>query len=189
MRFLAFIALIVFTLMGTPVQAQNHIEEMYDKLTEEWLQASKGLKSYAGLADFCTHVEKRKEILNLLHQLHHYDSLVLEILQKHEHELDGSHKEHLKTLKDIEKFEHKYTARGFIGFLRESCITRTDLEKNKSTLQKDHGHDSYDGQVHILESHLIKFLKHIDHRVLAIDHHIHKIHPDHVLTKEQLADR
>jgi FPC/CPF motif-containing protein YcgG len=189
MRIYSFIILLALIAIGGKLQAQNHIEEMYDKLTEEWLQASKGLKSYAGLGDFCTHVEQRKKILDILHQLHHYDSLVLEILLKHEHELDGSHKEHLKTLKDIEKFEHKFTARGFIGFLRESCVTRADLEKNKTILQKEVGTNSYDGQIHILETHLIKFLKHIDHRVLAIDHHIHKIHPDHVLTKEQLADR
>ncbi len=154
------------------------IEEEYDRLTQSWLELSGVLKSYKGLSDFCDQPKFRDYTVELLKQLHHYDSVVLDFLNDPTTAVMIGHKEHQKTLKEIEGFETKYDIRSFIEFLRESCITRNVLEKNKQDLLMGQGADSYDGQVYILESDIVKFLNHIDKRIVSIDEHLHRIHPD-----------
>lgn len=169
--------LIVF--MGIQGSAQSvTIEEEYDRLTDSWLEVSDVLKSYQGLSDFCMEPKFRDYSVELLKQLHHYDSVVLDFLNDPTTAMIVGQKEYHKTLKDIEKFEAKYDIKSFIDFLRESCITRNGLEKNKQDLQMGQGADSYDGQVYILETDIAKFLKHIDKRIVSIDEHLHRIHPD-----------
>ncbi len=164
------------------VYAQNegHIEEEYDHLTAQWLEVSGELKTYSGLTTFCKSAEYSTQTIGILEALHHYDSIVLDIMKNNPINHDVSHREYKKTSKDIGKFETEYGIKGFIGFLKESCNTRKDLEKNKKELMKESGMYSYDGQLLVLETQLIKFLKHIDKRVVSIDNHLHMIHPDQI---------
>lgn len=154
------------------------LEEEYDRLTDSWLEVSEVLKEYQGLSDFCIDPKFRDYTVVLLKQLHHYDSVVLDFLHDPATAILLDQKEYNKTMKDISKFESKYGIRDFISFLNESCITRNTLEKNKKDLVYGQGADSYDGQIIVLESDLVKFLKHIDKRIVSIDEHLHKIHPD-----------
>lgn len=161
-------------------QAQM-IEEEFDALTAEWLEISEQLKTYDGLGYFCKSKEFRETSLSVLRQLHHYDSLILEVLlETDESKLGVSHREYKHTLRDIEKFEEEYGIREFIAFLKEGCVTWKGLEKDKEMLVKESGMYSYDGQLLVLETQLGKFLKHIDKKVIAIDEHIHLIHIDQV---------
>lgn len=170
-------------------QAQM-IEEEFDALTAEWLEISEELKTYNGLGRFCKSKEFRETSLSVLRQLHHYDSLVLEVLlNTDESELGVSHREYKHTLKDIEKFEEEYGIKVFIAFLKEGCVTWKELEKNRETLVKESGMYSYDGQLLVLETQLEMFLKHIDKKVIAIDEHIHLIHIDQVRSLGSLENR
>lgn len=154
------------------------IEDKYDRLTEEWLEVSADLKSYAGLSGFCVNDEFRKYTINILKEMHHYDSVVMGfLLEPGAEELIGHH-EYKVTLKEIGEFEEEYGIKNFMNFLRESCVTRNDLEKNKENLKNEVGMYSYDGQIVVLETGIHRFLKHIDKRVVSIDKHLHKIHPD-----------
>ena len=157
------------------VYAQNegHIEEEYDHLTAQWLEVSGELKTYSGLTTFCKSAEYSTQTIGILEALHHYDSIVLDIMKNNPINHDVSHREYKKTSKDIGKFETEYGIKG-------SCNTRKDLEKNKKELMKESGMYSYDGQLLVLETQLIKFLKHIDKRVVSIDNHLHMIHPDQI---------
>ena len=166
----------------------GHIEEEYDHLTAQWLEVSGVLKTYSGLATFCKDTEYSTHAVKILETLHHYDSLVLDIMLTNSISHDENDKEYKKTFKDIEKFETEYGIKAFIGFLKESCNTRKDLEKNKKELMKDSGMYSYDGQLLVLETQLRKFLLHIDKQVISIDDHVHMIHPDQIQTVRLLTN-
>lgn len=156
------------------------IEDQYDFLTQRWLETSGKLKTYSGLGEFCNSPEFRAETFNTLQSLHHYDSLVLDIMNDPAVELDAKQKEYKRTFKDIKKFENKYDLIAFRDFLKESCLMFRDLEKNKDELVNEVGQYSYDGQIFILETDLRKFLTHIDKKVLDIDDHLHLLHLDRV---------
>jgi len=175
--------LITMLLLSTMhlVKAQTEevsIEKAYDMLTVKWLEVSKDLQNYRGLSSFCLTPEYRKHATSILMQLHHYDSVVLAFLKEPGTEALIGHLEYKKTLAEIVEFESKYDIRSFMAFLKESCVTRNDLEKNKKTLELESGMYSYDGQIIVLEADLTKFLHHIDKRVVSIDNHLHRIHPD-----------
>ncbi|MEP0984111.1 hypothetical protein [Ekhidna sp.] len=163
----------------TSLKAQN-VEDQYEELTNKWLEVSLALKNYDGLSQFCQNPEFREYSITILRDLHHFDSVIIDFLHEPTTELLIGKKEYQKTLKDINNFEVKYSNQAFLNFLRESCITRNDLEKNKEELKKDIGMNSFDGQVLVLESGLSKYLKHIDKRILAIEKHMHMIHPDRI---------
>ncbi len=165
------------------------IEKEYDKLTAEWLKISGQMKTYQGLATYCKDAEYRTHSVHVLELLHHYDSLVLDLLNDPTVAGQIDHKEQHKTLKDIEKFEEKYSIKEFIGLLKESCKTRRDLEKNKKDLVKESGMYSYDGQILVLETQIRKFLNHIDKRIITIDDHLHLIHPDQIKPYKMLAKK
>ncbi len=174
-----FLTLIMALSVGTRAQSADvSIEHAYDVLTEKWLAVSENLTHYEGLSSFCLTPEYRKHAVEILTMLHHYDSVVLAFLNEPSTEAIIGHHEYKRTLAEIQKFEKKYDIKSFMTFLKESCITRNDLEKNKKTLVLESGMYSYDGQITILESDLSKFLHHIDKRVVSIDTHLHRIHPD-----------
>lgn len=157
-----------------------NIEDEYEFLTGHWLKMSEDISHYYGLSAFCTNSEYRTYTIEVLELLHHYDSVMIDLLKDPTADIDISSHEYKKTMKDIERFEGDYDLKGFIAFLRESCITRNQLERDKETLKKEVGMYSYDGQVMMLEAEVNKYLKKIDKRILAINKHIHHIHPDKV---------
>lgn len=177
------IALTLFFLSGKgfgQTYVAVNVEEEYEFLTNHWLKMSADISHYYGLSAFCTNSEYRTYTIEVLESLHHYDSLVLDLLKDPTADIDISSHEYKKTMKDIEKFEGDYDLKEFISFLRESCITRNQLERDKDDLKNEVGMYSYDGQVMMLETEVNKFLNKIDKRILAINKHIHHIHPDKV---------
>lgn len=181
------LGLLISTTASAQHVASTSIEEEYDYLTAKWLEASLDLKEYSGLTTFCKDASYKEQTIGLLETLHHYDSLVLDIINDPANIGSISHKEYKKTFKDIEKFETNYGIKEFISLLNESCATRRDLERNKKDLSKESGMYSYDGQLLVLETQLRKFLKHIDKKVVAIDEHLHLIHPDQIKSIKLLA--
>lgn len=172
------VGIVFFLSQHCIAQTAVNIEDDFDLLTAEWLSASGELKTYNGLDRFCTSPDFRETTLDVLDLLHHYDSLVLEILLDPSYDLEISHREYKHTIKDIQEFEEEYSIKDFVAFLRKSCGTRNDLERNKEDLIKESGMYSYDGQILVLETQLRQFLKHIDKKVIAIDDHLHLIHVD-----------
>lgn len=149
------------------------LENTYDQLTAEWLEISGKLKTYQGLKEFCNNPDFRHSTTKNLQSIHHYDSLVLDRLEDPTRDLDVNQREYRKTARDIKKFERKYDVKGFMDFLRESCMAMRELENNKEDLSREVGMYSYDGQILILETDLRKFLKHIDKKAIDIDDHLH----------------
>lgn len=183
----------IFAFPSQVIYAQTYgsrnIEDEFDFLTANWLEVSGELKTYNGLDRFCSSPEFRETTIDILGLLHHYDSLILDILTDPSNKLEIAHREYKHTIKDIQKFEEEYSINEFIGFLRESCATRKELERDKKNLVKESGMYSYDGQILVLETQLRKFLKHLDKKVIAIDDHVHMIHIDQVKPYIPVSDR
>ncbi len=163
----------------------NVVEDVYDELTEEWQSYSDEIKHYRGLSEFCSNAEFRDRVFLVLKKLHHYDSLVLDIINDPLYTLEIDPKEYRQTLNEIYDLETRYSVKAFSVFLRESCHKRKDLEKEKDQLSNGIGMYSYDGQILMLETDLGKYLKHLDKKFISMRDHLHQIHPDQL---KQIVD-
>ena len=161
--------------LSVSVLAQSNLtlEEEYDLLTSDWLIRSEVLREYQGITEYCTNVNFRESVNNVLNAIHHYDSLVLDALESPTELLYSDNKMRQKTLKDIHKFEIQYSARAFIDEMRDDCSFRNEIEANADELRNGVGLESYDGKVVILETKVQKYLNHVDKLVKRIDQHIH----------------
>lgn len=153
---------------------QKTLGTVIDDLTYEWDLEADNLNNYEGLSRFCVDKEYRLNVIDLLNDIHHYDSVLYDRLVKAARFNDD--REINKTLKEIAKFEEEYSMKKFIHFLHEECIVRSDIEKNAEDLRNDIGSSSYDGQIYIVETELNKYIKHITRRMDHIREHVHHLH-------------
>lgn len=159
---------------GSAQDSSEKLGEAIDNLTLKWDNQAESLKTYNGLVRFCDDKNYRLEVIDLLNNIHHFDSVLYSRLVKAQR---FSHdKEIQKTLDDIALFEEDYNMKDFIHFLHQECVDKNNLEKNSDDLKKDIGENSYDGQVYIIEVELNKFIKQITKRVDVIRKHVHHLH-------------
>ncbi len=149
--------------------------KIIDDLTYKWDDEAKGLNNYEGLAKFCINEEYRLGIINLLKDIHHYDSVLYDRLIKVTRTGKSNH-EIKKTIDEIEKFEEGYDMRSFIHFLHTECSARKEIEHNAEDLKDEIGFYSYDGQIYVLENELSRYVNHITKRVDHIREHVHHLH-------------
>lgn len=172
------------------LQAQTpdvFVEDTYNRLTDKWLMISREMQNYSGLTKFCDDAEFREMALGTLKSIHHYDSLILDLLKDPTLKLSVSHQEYKETVKDFEKLETEYGAKAFLQVIKESCVTMRELEKDKEKLKRQSGVYSYDGQIMNLENYLMGYLNHLDKKVVKMKDHIHNIHPDQLKSIEGLV--
>ena len=175
MRIKLFVfSLITYLSVGAQQEGDNErLDEKIDKITYAWdLEADK-LSSYDGLQTLCTDESYRMEIFALLNDIHHYDTVLYNVLIKlskknHDKEIE-------KTLKDIKKFEEEYDTKSFIHFMNEECKAMLDIEKHAEETKNDVGSNSYSGQIYLLETELYKYVKHVTDRVDKIRQHVHHL--------------
>jgi hypothetical protein len=166
-----FTTLSTFLLFGQ--EEQERVDEKVDRITYDWdLEADK-LASYDGLGAICTDNEYRTKILNLMSDIHHYDTILFGILTKLSKRSDDH--EIKKSLKDIARFEEKYNPKNFALFMNQECQAFKDLEKNAADLRNEVGQNSYSGQVYILETELAKYVRHVTASVDRIRQHVHHL--------------
>ena len=152
---------------------QDKIRDVVDKITYNWDTEAEKLSSYEGLTEFCLDQTYRYATIDILKDIHHYDSLLYKKLVKakrtsHNHEIT-------QTMKEIEVFEEKYTTKNFVHFLKGDCDARKNIEEKSEALRKDSGEGSYDGQVYVLEVELGRYVHHITKRVDNIREHVHHL--------------
>jgi len=154
-------------------QEDERLDDKIDEITYQWdLEADK-LSSYEGLAQLCTDESYRTEILSLLNEIHHYDSVLYDVLLKLSR--TSSDKEIKQTLKDIKKFEETYDTQSFISFMSDECKAMREIESHSEETANDVGINSYSGQVYLLETELFKYVKHVTARVDKIRLHVHHL--------------
>ncbi|GAB4239370.1 MAG: hypothetical protein Tsb0034_15400 [Ekhidna sp.] len=169
-----FIILFISSSFSLFSQDQSErLDEKIDQITYDWdLEADK-LSSYEGLQLLCTDQKYRLRIFDLLKDIHHYDTVLYEVLVDLSRR--SSDKEIEKTLKDIKKFEKEYDTNSFIRFMNDECKAMIEIERNAEESKNDVGYNSYSGQVYLLETELFKYVKHVTDRVDKIRTHVHHL--------------
>ncbi len=155
-------------------QEGETIGKTIDDLTYAWDLESTKLDKYDGFRKFCGDAAYRGEIIEILNNIHHYDSILYDRLsqtQRFKHS-----KEIAKTLKDIRKFEKEYDMKSFLTFLKDECVGVNDIEKHKKDLVDEIGQESYDGRKYILITEIAKYIHHITKRVDLLREHVHHLH-------------
>jgi len=156
-------------------QAQNEsLVNTFDDLTNRWYLVSSEMKTYDGLKKYCNDPSYREDIMNVLAEIHHYDSLLYERVSL-KARFDSGH-EIKKVLHQIEQFEEKYSAASFSSTLRLECSEQRQVERHASETRNDIGSASYDNQVVVLEAHLNKYVNHITRLMDHIKEHLHHLH-------------
>lgn len=169
----------VFILVFAPFLAMSQTDSSsllahIDDVTKKWDEMSEDMSTYKGLQLYCRSKSFKDEVLLTLNGIHHYDTVIYNVLVK-KHRFDKN-KDIEHALKDIKKFESKYHPTKLISFLHEECSFRKDIEKDKKESKTSFGADSYDGQITILEAELYKYVKHITKLVDHIRKHSHHLH-------------
>ncbi len=174
----AFISavLLVLSINSYSQETQESLGKIIDDITYAWDLESNNLDTYDGMLKFCTSREYRLEIIGMLHDIHHYDSVLLDRLNKAVR--FNKSKELEKTLKDIEAFEKEYSMKEFVQFLFDECQGISDIERHKKDLIDEIGEESYDGKRYLIETEIAKYIHHITKRVDTIREHVHHLHID-----------
>lgn len=165
--------IIVLTFTLSALAQDESLRQQIDDVTFSWDTESKTMETYDGLLQFCKDKAYRDGVIEILDQIHHYDSVLYERAQAASKKSDD--KEIKKLIKEIESFEDEYSMKGFIAFLYEECKAQSALEKNSKDLKGTSGSDGYDSQVYMLEIELQKYVKHITKRVDSIRKHVHHL--------------
>lgn len=167
----------VFVMFGFSVMAQSEeegrLDEKIDAITYDWdLEADK-LTSYEGLTNLCNNESYRVKIFTLLKDIHHYDTVLYNVLV--DLSKKSSDKEIEKTLKEIKKFEEEYGLENFVQFMSQECKAMIDIEKHADETRNEVGYTSYSSQVYMLETELFKYVSHVTDRVDKIRQHVHHL--------------
>ncbi len=160
--------------LASTVMSQS-ITTTIDDITLRWDEEAALLSTYDGLRYFCANEEYRFSTIQVLRDIHHYDSVLYEKLVDAQRQGKSNH-EVAKTLKEIEEFEKEYTTKAFIDFLYNDCQASKSLERRADDLRKDSGEGSYDNQTYVLEVELGRYVHHITKRVDQIRQHVHHIY-------------
>ena len=169
-----FVLVALMTSVYLHGQEEKTIGATIDDLVFDWDFESTYLEEYTGFKRFCEEVEYREELINLLKEIHHYDSVLYDRLAQEQR--FAYDKEIEKTLKDIEEFEAEYDMYSFLKFLSTECVDLKKLDKKKRELEDEIGQESYDGKKYVLINETSKYIHHITKRVDLLQKHVHRLH-------------
>ena len=157
------------------VEAEGHeVVKELDRIDSTWHVIADKLGTYAGLSKYCTEAEYKKKVNTLLDEVHHYDTLLYQILIR-KAELEGDGKTLKRTIKEVEKVETKYKPKSFARKLKDDCKGRNYIEKYKKKLKRDVQMESYDGQALVIDNDIHAYIKRITHLLDLIDKHAHHL--------------
>lgn len=170
MKYLAPVFLFFFSFLGTA--QEKDIVAIIDDLTIKWDKQAVDLSKYAGLKYYCTADQYREKTIQLLDDIHYYDTLLYGIVDRKY--ADTKDKAASITLKEIITVETEYTTPNFKGFLSQECDRFAEIE---NTFSKADGSKYYD-EIEKLEKELDKYVGSITKRIDLIDEHIHHLKLD-----------
>ena len=150
-------------------QEENDIVAIIDDLTVRWDQGAINLKSYQGIQEFCLNQKYQAETVDLLDEIHHWDTSLYYIVQR---KFDTSKdKEAAATLEDIEKLETEYSTVNFKEFIQDECSQLKVIEDSfdPETIKQ------YEKDIRAFEKELVKYVNSITYRIDIIDEHIHHL--------------
>ena len=166
----AIILLFIFSALTVIAQDDSEVVKKVDDLRYSWDDEALKLETYAGLGEFCKNSTYRKQIIGMLDEIHHYDTLLYGIVTRKYN--DSKDAEAKATLDDIETLEAEYTTKAFRRFIHQECNTFNEIENN---LGRAKGPE-YDKEVKQLEDELKKYVIEITKQIDVIDEHVHHLH-------------
>lgn len=153
-------------------QKKINIVSVIDNLTVKWDMSAIKLKNYQGIQEFCLTEEYRTETIELLDEIHHWDTTLYFIVS----EKFDTHKdvEAAATLRDIEKLETEYSTESFKNFITAECEMLKVIQDSfdKETVKQ------YEKDIRKFEKELVKYINSITYRIDIIDEHIHHLNFD-----------
>ena len=171
MRIFSSLLLLFFTLAMHAQQKEN-IVEIIDDLTVRWDQGAINLKTYQGIQEFCLDAAYQAETVELLDEIHHWDTTLYFIVQR---KFDiHKDKEAAETLKDIERLETEYSTINFKKFIQDECTDLKVIEGSfdPATVKQ------YEKDIRQFEKELVKYVNSITYRIDIIDEHVHHLKLD-----------
>lgn len=170
MKLSALILLLFVAVSAFAQESETEVAKTIDKLRYAWDDEAKSLESYEGLGKFCGESVYRKQIITMLDDIHHYDTLLYGIVtRKYNANQDPEAK---STIDDIETLEVDYTTKAFRRFIHQECNTYNEIENNYGAA----GGSEYKKEVKVLKEELEKYVKSITKRIDIIDEHVHHLH-------------
>ncbi|SNS74737.1 hypothetical protein SAMN05421640_1085 [Ekhidna lutea] len=149
----------------------ENIVKTIDDLTAKWDKQAEELGTYAGMKYYCTSQVYKDKTIGLLDKIHHYDTLLYQIVS--EKYADSNDKEAEETLAEILTVETKYTTPNFKSFLEEECLKFEEVGEDY-----DRNSKKYFKEIEKLEKELSSYVKNITERIDLIDEHIHHLKLD-----------
>ena len=183
MKIFCWISLLFLSFVSVPLlHAQDDDEDLdeaqvlkeFDLMVFHWEESSQMLDNYEGLKKYCFDREFKKETIDLLDQMHHYDSLLYKILLQKMQE-GGGGRELRVTIHEIEKFETKYKPKKFLAKLNDDCKGEHYLERHKKDLERETGMEAYDGQALVIGNDAATYIHHINRLLDLIEKHAHHL--------------
>ncbi|MEP5611583.1 MAG: hypothetical protein ABJP45_05005 [Cyclobacteriaceae bacterium] len=171
MKNIAVLCLLTWTFFSA-AQEKVPITKIIDDLTVRWDETAITLRTYQDIHNFCAAVEDRATTVELLDQIHHWDTTLYFIVQNKY--ADKKDKEAEATLRDIETLETDYTTENFKHFIQEECAILKVIEDHfdQETVR------AYEKEILKFEKELVKYVVSITDRIDIIDEHIHHLHLD-----------
>ena len=154
------------------VVCQENIVSVIDDLTVRWDETAMRMRNYQGIQEFCLSASYQKKTVDLLDEIHHWDTTLYYIVQeKFDTSQDGEAK---ATLVDIEKLETEYSTINFKAFIQAECDQLKVIEDNfgSETVKK------YEKDIRSFEKEQVKYINNITYRIDIIDEHIHHLKLD-----------
>ena len=128
MKIAALFLLTFLSISALAQESDTEVAKTIDKLRYAWDDEAETLQTYDGLGQFCRTSGYRKMIIDMLDEIHHYDTLLYGIVtRKYNADKD---KEAKATIDDIETLEVEYTTRAFKQFVHKECNTYNEIENN-----------------------------------------------------------
>jgi len=150
-------------------KSEVDIVAIIDDLTVRWDETAIKMKNYQGIQEFCLTEDFRANTLDLLDNIHHWDTtLYFTVQEKFDTNQD---KEAAATLRDIEKLETEYSTENFKQFITDECSALKVIQENfdKEAVKQ------YEKDIRKFEKELVKYLNSITYRIDIIDEHIHHL--------------
>ncbi len=158
--------------LWTHAQRKDNLVKVIDDLRYNWDEAAISLKDYQGIQHFCSDSTKKVQTIQLLDEIHHWDTTLYRIVQE-KYDLNQD-KEAKATLKDIETLETDFTTEKFKNFIQEECdqikVIRNDFDA--LTIKQ------YEKNIRKFEKELINYINIVTRRIDLIDEHVHHLRLD-----------
>lgn len=170
MKLTSLILLLCISVLAQAQESETQIAKTIDDLRYTWDDEAKSLQTYKGLGQFCGESVYRNKIIQLLDDIHHYDTLLYGIVKKKYR--SSQDPEAKATIDDINTLEVDYTTKAFKRFVHKECNTYNEIENNLGAAKGE----EYEQEVKALEDELSKYVASITKRIDIIDEHVHHLH-------------